>query len=159
MTIKYPAGSPIPWAFQLGSRSYCPPDSGVYCPACLGLGGFIQGANMQPPMIKVNLRDVVNRLALQAMAKQPTTTYVHAEPIADEYVSKITMWTKCLTPAQLGRYFSMEEVMALAGLKGRYRDHASVRYTGEALRRCGFIQKRDWTASGRNKRYWLFEGE
>ena len=114
---------------------------------------------MQPPMIGVNLREVVNRLALEAMIDHPPTTHVPAEPIPDGYVTQITRWTQRLTPAQLGRCFSMDEVMALAGLKGRYRDHASVRYTGEALRRCGFKQKRDWTAAGRNKRYWLFEGE
>jgi hypothetical protein len=86
-------------------------------------------------------------------------THVAIGPIADGYVRQITKWTQRLTPAQLGRCFSMEEVMALAGLKGRYREHASVRYTGEALRRCGFKQKRDWTAAGRNKRYWKFGGE
>lgn len=113
---------------------------------------------MQPPMIGASLREVVNRLALQAIAQQPQKEHSHTGPIADGYVTQITNWVQRLTPAQLGRCFSMEEVMTLAGLKGRYRDHASVRYTGEALRRCGFKQKRDWTASGRNKRYWLFEG-
>ncbi len=49
----------------------------------------------------------------------------------------------------------MDEVMVLAGLKGRYREHASARYTGEALRRCGFVTKRDWTTAGRNKRFWV----
>jgi len=114
---------------------------------------------MQPPMIGVNLREIVNRLALEAMADQPPTTRVHPGPIVDSYVAQITNWTQCLTPLQLGRSFSMEEVMALAGLKGRYRDRASVKYTGEALRRCGFKQQRDWTAAGRNKRYWKFAGE
>ena len=114
---------------------------------------------MQPPMIGVNLREVVNRLALQAMAEQPPNAYAPAGPIADGYLTQIKNWVQRLTPAQLGRGFSMEEVMTLAKLKGRYREQASVRYTGEALRRCGFKQKRDWTTAGRNKRYWVFEGE
>lgn len=114
---------------------------------------------MQPPMIGVNLRELVNRLALEAMADQALITHVHVGPIVDSYVEQIIHWTKRLTPAQLGRRFSLEEVMALAGLKGRYREHASHRYTGEALRRCGFKQKRDWTAAGRNKRYWQFLGD
>ena len=116
---------------------------------------------LQPPVIGATLRESVNRLVREATAttSMAPDTHVATEHIADGYVTQITKWTQCLTPAQLGRCFSMDEVMALAGLKGRYRDHASVRYTGEALRRCGFKQKRDWTAAGRNKRYWLFEGD
>jgi hypothetical protein len=114
---------------------------------------------MQPPMIGISLRELVNRLAREAKADQTPTTHVHLGPIVDSYVAQIISWTQRLTPAQLGRSFSLEEVMALAGLKGRYREHASLRYTGEALRRCGFKQQRDWTVSGRNKRYWKFVGE
>ena len=112
---------------------------------------------MQPPMIGVNLREAVNRLTCEAMAVPPTK-HDSSGPIVDGYVAQIISWTQRLTPAQLGRSFSMAEVMLLAGLKGRYRDFASLRYTGEALRRCGFKQKRDWTTAGRNKRYWKFVG-
>lgn len=111
----------------------------------------------QPPVIGATLRDAVNRLAREAMASPTTQPHTHATTghIADTYVTQITNWSQRLTPAQLGRRYSMEEVMALAGLRGRYRDHASARYTGEALRRCGFVTKRDWTTAGRNKRFWV----
>ena len=113
--------------------------------------------NPQPPVIGANLRDAVNRLAREATAIATPQPYAHAatDSIPDGYVTQIMNWSQRLTPAQLGRRYSMEEVMTLAGLKGRYRDHASVRYTGEALRRCGFVTKRDWTSAGRNKRYWV----
>lgn len=116
---------------------------------------------LQPPVIGVTLRESVNRLVREATATYPMAPHAHVAtgPIADKYITQITNWTQRLTPAQLGRCFSMEELMVLAGLKGRYRDHASVRHTGEALRRCGFKQKRDWTVAGRNKRYWYFVGD
>ena len=113
-------------------------------------------SRLQPPVISENLREVVNRLAREATCKpaqSPTQTTTVHQP--DIYANQITNWTQRLTPAQLSRRYSMEEIMTLAGLKGRYRDHASVRYTGEALRRCGFVTKRDWTTAGRNKRYWI----
>lgn len=110
---------------------------------------------MQPPVISANLRDTVNRLVREAAVISQSHTHLPPGSIADSYVTQITRWSQQLTPAQLSRRYSMEEVMALAGLKGRYRDHASVRYTGEALRRCGFVTKRDWTTAGRNKRFWV----
>lgn len=110
---------------------------------------------MQPPVIGANLRDAVNRLAREAATTPQPHTHLAPGSIADSYVTQITSWSQQLTPAQLDRRYSMEEVMILAGLKGRYRDRASVRYTGEALRRCGFVTKRDWTTAGRNKRFWV----
>ena len=79
--------------------------------------------------------------------------------IPDEYVERIQMWVNRLPPVQRCRQFTIAEVIALATLPGHFRPNASLRYTGEALRHCGFIQKRDWTAAGRNKRYWEFIGD
>ena len=114
----------------------------------------------QPPVISAYLRDTVERLTTEAAAaplSQSKRTAASAL-IADIYVAQITQWIQRLPPAQLTRSYSMDEVMVLADLKGRYRDYASVRYTGEALRRCGFVTKRDWTTAGRNKRYWVLRG-
>lgn len=116
---------------------------------------------MQPPVIQANLREVVAELARKALAPVNTRSGIVDinGPITECYVALITSWVQCLTPSQLNRHYTLGEVICLSGLRGRYRDHASVRYTGEALRRCGFKQKRDWTASGRNKRYWQFVGD
>jgi hypothetical protein len=114
---------------------------------------------MQPPVITPHLRDSVNLLVTKSREKAtchpPSNTEMGA--ILDCYANQIMKWSQHLSPAQLSRKYSIEEVMALACLRGRYRDHASVRYTSEALRRCGFVTKRDWTVAGRNKRYWMKE--
>lgn len=114
---------------------------------------------MQPPVIAAYLRDSVNRLVTESRGKAichpPSNTEMGAIP--DCYVNQIMKWSQQLSPAQISRKYSIEEVMSLACLRGRYRDHASVRYTSEALRRCGFVNKRDWTVAGRNKRYWMKE--
>jgi hypothetical protein len=116
---------------------------------------------VQPPVIRAMLRDEVSTLVKAAHASKanslPDTKPIGS--IADRYFVQITAWVSGLSPLQKLRRYSIGEVMLLAALKGHYRDHASLRYTGEALRRCGFKQKRDWTAAGRNKRYWQFVGE
>jgi hypothetical protein len=78
------------------------------------------------------------------------------QKIVDEYTSLIRSWQDQATPIQKLRLFTIDELIRLANLSGRFRVQASHRYTGEALRRCGFTQKRDWTAAGRNKRYWIW---
>ncbi|MFM2029143.1 MAG: hypothetical protein RL517_334 [Pseudomonadota bacterium] len=112
---------------------------------------------MQPPIIGVNLREAVNRLVQEATATAKSTPHPQSikSSISDGYVNQILIWCQNLTPSQLSRSYTLEEVMALNGLKGRYREQASVRYTAEALKRCGFKQKRDWTVAGRNKRFWV----
>ena len=114
---------------------------------------------MQPPLIFVNLRETIDRLKTEASAVQ--TMAEQARPsgnIAEEYVERIQIWLDRLPPVQRSRKFSISEVITLATLPGHYRPVASLRYTGEALRRCGFKQKRDWTTAGRNKRYGQFIG-
>lgn len=114
---------------------------------------------MQPPVISAHIRDSVLRLVSES-SEQATCLHHSKKEMAaipDCYVTRIMNWSQHLSPAQLSRKYSIQEVMTLACLKGRYRDQASVRYTGEALRRCGFVTKRDWTEAGRNKRYWIKE--
>ncbi len=112
---------------------------------------------MQPPVITAHIRASVNQLLTESKdrANSRESTNQHKIEILDCYADQIMKWSQHLSPVQLLRKYSIEEVMALACLRGRYRDRASVRYTGEALRRCGFITKRDWTVAGRNKRYWI----
>jgi hypothetical protein len=114
---------------------------------------------MQPPVITAHIRDSVNQLitASKDIAISRVSTKPDKTEILDCYAEQIMKWAQHLSPVQLLRKYSIEEVIALACLKGRYRDQASVRYTGEALRRCGFVAKRDWTVGGRNKRFWMRE--
>ena len=115
---------------------------------------------MQPPLIYESIKEAIYRLKTEAMSEQTTPVQtLQARSISDEYVERIQTWVDRLPPVQRCRQFTIAEVIALATLPGHFRPNASLRYTGEALRRCGFKQKRDWTAAGRNKRYWLFVGE
>ena len=115
---------------------------------------------MQPPLIFETLRETIDRLKAEAVnVKVPSEQTVPKESIPDEYVERIQTWVSRLPPVQRCRQFTITEVIALATLPGHFRANASLRYTGEALRRCGFKQKRDWTAAGRNKRYWQFLGD
>jgi hypothetical protein len=114
---------------------------------------------MQPPVITAHIRNSVNQLLTESKDRAIGRVIKKSDKleILDCYAEQIMNWSQHLSPVQLLRKYSIEEVMALACLRGRYRDQASVRYTGEALRRCGFITKRDWTVAGRNKRYWIKE--
>lgn len=115
---------------------------------------------MQPPLIFETLRETIDRLKTEAVnVKAPPVQTVHKKSIPDEYVERIQTWVSRLPPVQRCRQFTITEVIALSTLPGHFRPNASLRYTGEALRRCGFKQKRDWTTAGRNKRYWQFTGE
>lgn len=110
---------------------------------------------MQPPLIKVSLRDAVRQLAYQAASDAQRDQYNRAESIADEYTRQIGAWIRGLSLAQATRRYTIGEVIVLAGLQGHYRSQACTRYAGEALRRSGFRSIRDWTVAGRNKRYWV----
>lgn len=113
---------------------------------------------MQPPVIYRSVREQMELLRDQTV--KPVTsnlvTWKADQKIIDEYTSLIQGWQEQATPVQKLRLFTIDEVIRLANLSGRFRAQASHRYTGEALRRCGFTQKRDWTAAGRNKRYWIW---
>lgn len=118
-------------------------------------------AEMQPPLILRPLREQIEQLREQARLsdqQKPTDKNMDSK-IVDQYTTLIRNWHDQATPIQRLRLFTIDELIRLANLTGRFRDHASHRYTGEALRRCGFKQKRDWSVAGRNKRFWLFDGE
>ena len=113
---------------------------------------------MQPPLIQRSLREQMqwlNEQVHEAGKVRPIELKVHPK-IVDEYVSLIQSWQEQATPVQMFRLFTIEELIRLANLSGRFRASASHRYAAEALRRCGFKQKRDWTANGRNRRYWIW---
>jgi hypothetical protein len=70
------------------------------------------------------------------------------------YLDQIKSWCSQLSKVQLTRLYTINEVISLARLEGRMGRRASVQLVGNALTACGFVPKRDWTAAGRNKRYW-----
>lgn len=115
---------------------------------------------MQPPLIFENLRKTVDRLKTEALSANAVRVQpLKTANIADEYTQRIRAWVGRLPPVQRCRAFTISEVIALVPLPGHFRPNASLRYTGEALQRCGFKQKRDWTVAGRNRRYWYLVGD
>ena len=116
---------------------------------------------MQPPLIIRPLREQMELLRKQSLSRvesQPVVS-ASAQKIVDDYASLIRRWQEQATHVQRLRLFTIDELIRLTNLSGRFRVHASHRYTGEALRRCGFKQKRDWTRAGRNKRYWIWSSK
>lgn len=119
----------------------------------LGIGGYMT----QPHhILGPTLRQQIDKLKAETMelnSKPPTRPAIPISLI-DHYTHQITEWVASLNPLQLSRSYTLVEIIALAGLKGHYRIRASNQFTGEALRRCGFAAKRNWTNQGRNSRYW-----
>ena len=116
---------------------------------------------MQPPLIIRPLREQMELLRNQSLSRvesQPVV-YASAQKIVDDYASLIRSWQEQAPQVQRLRLFTIDELIRLTNLSGRFRVRASHRYTGEALRRCGFKQKRDWSAAGRNKRYWIWSSK
>ena len=95
---------------------------------------------MQPPLIIRPLREQMELLSKQSLSRvesQPVVS-ASAQKIVDEYASLIRIWQEQATHVQRLRLFTIDELIRLTNLSGRFRVHASHRYTGEALRRCGF---------------------
>lgn len=114
---------------------------------------------MQPPQIRGGLIAELEKLKQDAEAASRTPAGVHPTGVVDEYTTRIRAWTETMTPQQRQRRFTLREVMTLAELHGRFRPAPSGHCTGTALRRCGFKCRRDWTAAGRNRRYWIYQEE
>jgi hypothetical protein len=116
---------------------------------------------MQPQDIffRPHLRDqleLLKREAEERSAKRQAATLsrLPVDSLQAEYVRKIQSWLSTLAPAQRMRAYTIDEVVALACLRGSYREGASVQLTGRAARQCGMVPKRDWSAAGRNQRFW-----
>jgi len=119
----------------------------------LGIGAYMaQPHFILAPTLRQHI-DKIKAETLELNSKSPTRP---TKPISliDHYTHQITTWINTLNPLQLSRSYTLLEIIALAGLKGHYRERASNQFTGEALRRSGFTAKRNWTNQGRNSRYW-----
>jgi hypothetical protein len=102
------------------------------------------------------LRQQIDKLKAETLElnSKPPTQPTKPISLIDQYIHQITEWIASLNPLQRLRSYTLLEIIALVGLKGHYRIRASNQFTGEALRKCGFVAKRNWTNQGRNSRYW-----
>jgi len=119
----------------------------------LGIGKYMT----QPHHILTpTLRHQIDRLKAETLELNsgPLTRPTKPISLIDHYTHQITEWVATLNPLQRLSSYTLLEIIALAGLKGHYKERASNQFTGEALRRSGFTAKRDWSNLGRNSRYW-----
>lgn len=107
-------------------------------------------------VLQPTLRQQLDKLKAETLElnSKPPTRLTKPLSLIDHYTHQITEWVASLNPLQLSRSYTLLEIIALAELKGHYRIRASNQFTGEALRKCGFVAKRNWTNQGRNSRYW-----
>lgn len=84
--------------------------------------------------------------------------FIHTKPLrhTDRLREQIKTWADSMTPDQLTRRFSTEEIERLAGLVGKHGGRAANHHMAQALRAVGFTSCRDWTVAGRNRRYWIW---
>ena len=94
-----------------------------------------------------NLRKVSEeqRAELELRSSQPSVEW---EPLEVQ----INSWWSSLPPVLQLRNYQITEIAAQC--KGRYRAKPALRQVATSLRALGWTQKRDWSAVGRNRRYW-----
>lgn len=105
------------------------------------------------------LREYIQKLRDEAISRTAITQNKTSLNLVDQYTHSITQWVNSQTPSQLSRAFTLIEIASLSKLAGRNNATPSNQYVSQAARRCGFVNRRNWTASGRNKRYWLYKAE
>ena len=105
------------------------------------------------------LHEYLQKLKDEAINKPVIAQNKSSVNLVDQYTHSITQWVSSQTPAQLLRAFTLVEIASLSKLAGRNNSNPSNQYVSQAARRCGFVNRRNWTVSGRNKRYWLYKGE
>jgi hypothetical protein len=82
----------------------------------------------------------------------------HTKPLrhTERLREQVKTWSESMTPEQLTRRFSTDEIERLAGLIGKHGGRAAHHHMAQALRAVGFTPCRDWTVAGRNRRYWIW---
>ena len=110
---------------------------------------------MQPP----TFNSVPLRIQLGQLKHAAAAVRVKHQSHADKLRDQIKAWSESMTPEQRKRRFTLEEIERLAGLVGKVGRGAAHHPIAQSLRAIGFDSRRDWTAAGRNKRYWIWSKE
>lgn len=113
---------------------------------------------MQPPTykpVRTSLREQLERLRTTARATYAAPRVPHHLPTLH---ARLAEWLESMPPDQRRRRFTLDEVERLAGLMGKHGGRAAHHHIAQVLRRLGFAHRRDWSAAGRNRRFWQFEG-
>ena len=95
-----------------------------------------------------NLRQVSDQL-IDERKRQKRCDHLASESLEIQ----IQRWWVNLPPVMQQRRFQILEVAAQC--KGLYRDRPALREIANALRALGWVETRDWTTLGRNRRLWI----
>ena len=110
---------------------------------------------MQPPAISTYLHDQIRKLRLEAETQCKNNSKINATiSISALHLEKINKWILSLPKSQQERRYSIEEIVRLAELNGKFRPSPSRSDVADALRKAGFSQQRSWKKNDRNKRFW-----
>ncbi len=94
---------------------------------------------------------------LRAMASQrqpePTLETQIASTPAVDYRTTIETWWNSQPPRARNHPWSLEVIAAAAFTDSPHRP--AMRRVAQALRSLGFVERRDWTKAGRNRRLWI----
>jgi hypothetical protein len=111
---------------------------------------------MQPPTFNsVPLRTQLEQLKQAATKINRVELQSHPAKLRDQ----IKTWSESMAPEQRNRRFTIEEIERLAGLVGKFGGRAAHHHIAQSLRTIGFVPYRDWTKSGRNRRYWIWSSK
>lgn len=114
---------------------------------------------MQPPFTQQPLYIRIQALKDEAKRNDRPITPIKPTTQSEALYEGVKTWRDSMTPDQLSRRYSSQEVIRLAKLVGKYRELPALQQLAQALRKNGFEHKRAWTNASRNQRYWVFTGE
>lgn len=104
--------------------------------------------------LREQMARLMQMVETQSAAKPPSEQTALSHNLRIE----IERWLISMTPAERARRFTTAEIIALAQLKGKTGTVPAAHTVSQALRSMGFMHCRDWTAAGRNRRYWKLHG-
>lgn len=110
---------------------------------------------MQPP----TSNSVPLRIQLAQLKQSAAAVPIKHQSQTDKLRDQIKTWYESMTPEQRKRRFTIEEVERLAELMGKFGGRAAHHHIAQSLRAIEFVPRRDWTAAGRNKRYWIWSSK
>lgn len=113
---------------------------------------------MQPPLVNAPLYLQIQRLKEEvAVSELKKASVTPDTPPTYTLEEKLVLWIASLSPAQLQRPYTTEEVIKLTSLTGKYRSRPALQEVAHLLRKHGFKHKRSWKNNSRNQRYWEYK--
>ena len=103
---------------------------------------------VEPPVLPTMQRYLDSLKATEAQQDRHRPSAQHYKPIEHQ----LEQLMRTLPPVELQRPWPMAEF--ISRLNGRYRDKPHPMKVSEALRKLGWVRRRDWSNAGAGRRYW-----